>query len=855
MRRTLVLLIALNALALAARPWSEQELRDADRAFRPGWLPRPESLVRGPRRFNYLERIKLAAEFAARYQVADSGSGDFGGIIEAEHMPNVIETDNTQEAIWVWSRWYELTGRDDYRTNINRAWAYVLRHPAYWEHAGVPSSLWYAIWNSGLAFMAESRYRSVYGDSTYSGYADSCRGFYLKNPLGTAQLDNMVTAQSSGMAYAYGVEHADQLLLDSALARGNRVRAVIEAAPRAALGYQNWAMCGGTMFWGVAHTCCLADTVAGKTWLLTYADSLPGFYPTATWNCSHNIWLANAYRAAAELTRDDDWWLMHHYLTDTLLQKDTDRDGGIPATWTDPNSQDQTWVTTYLDFMGMDALAAPVFERDRSVLEFVTPSTGRLYQAGDTVAVEVPVANVGLVDESSFDVTVTGPGYARTVAAPALPFLGIDTMAFPGLVLPAPGLVTLDAVSSATPDYNRLNDTARLHLKVYGRYFLSGTLCDSTTGAPIAARVSCRIADSPATWDSTATDSLGGFRLAVADTDYVVAIRPVAPYFDRSWPISVRGDTAVTYRTQPAHLLLVNSDPAGSYDGYYGTTFDSLGISWCGWHRSAGPPPFAVVNRLRSRTIVWFSGDAVTGTVPAEDRNSLLALAGYGLNLLLTGQNIGQELAGTPLLESLCGCRFDSTGWSQFFVFGNRADSLGSFIGATSTAGGDGAGNQTSRDVLSPTGSGASLLAVYDTLSARGAAVRRQDPQTGTRTIVLGFGFEAVNRPQSRPGFMTRVQLMRVLLDWFGAGSGVCETRPAVAPAAVAVVPNPFRSGCRVLAPAGTVLELFDAAGRRVLPALAPGELARHLARSPAGAYFIRDARSGQALARALKLR
>ncbi|MBM3323108.1 hypothetical protein FJY69_06500, partial [candidate division WOR-3 bacterium] len=467
LNKTAVVLLVLAGAAFATRPWTEEELRDYYRSYRPGWLARPESLIYGPRRFNYLERVKLACDFVARYQVADSMSPDFGGIIEAEHMPIVIETDNTQEAIWIWSRWYELTGRDDYRTQVRRAWTYVMRFPAYREHGGNPGSIWYSVWNCGLGFMAESQYRRAYGDSAYRAYADTCRAFFLANPLrSTTAIDYFVTSQSSGMAYAYAVELGDQVLRDSAVARGQRVKTWIESNARGSLGLQSWAMCGGTAFWGVAHTVCKEDTGAGRRWLAVYTESLPGFYPSGTWNCSHNIWLANAYRSSAELLDAEPWWLMHQYLVDTLLMKDTDRDGGIPATWTDPNTQDQTWVTTYLDFMGMDVFVTPTHSRDASVLEFTAPDRCSVYVAGDMVEVAVPVANVGRNTIHNLTLTVEAGGMRIGVPIDSLPFVAIETILAGTILLDTPGVHTLTACLSG--DDNPLNDTARLALKVHG---------------------------------------------------------------------------------------------------------------------------------------------------------------------------------------------------------------------------------------------------------------------------------------------------------------------------------------------------------------------------------------------------
>jgi len=843
-----VLALIVAGAAFGTRMWSEEEFRSFAREWRPSALARPESLVPGPRRFNYLERIKLMCDFVARYQVSDSLDPEFGGIIEAEHMPNVVETDNTQEAIWVWSRWYELTGRDDYRENIRRAWVYVLRHPAYWEHSGVPLNLWYAVWNCGLALMAEPQYRRAYGDSSFLPYADSCAGFVLRNPLSsTGFRDNFVAAQSCGMAYDYAAARGLGALRDTCVARGVRVKAWIEADAQGRLGRGDWAMSGGTAFWGVCQTFGRDDTAAGRVWVEIYAESLPGFYPTGSWNCSHNIWLANAYRAAAGLDGNPDWRLMHQYLTDTLIQKDTDRDGGIPATWTDPNTQDQTWVSTYLDFMGMDVFVTPTFDHDVSAFEFAEPRAGALYVMGDTIPVRPVVANVGRSEEQNCEVYVSGPDYEHSATIPVLRFLGIDTLELPGFVPLSPGTYRLDAVTAATGDENPLNDSSCTSFKVYGRFVLSGSLFDSVTAEPIRARLRAGIKNSPVLLDSCETDSAGRFALRVLDTLVRLSVEPEFPYFRRSWDFAVRGDTACLLVSPTAHLLLVNNDSLERYESFYTGTFDSLGLTYHVWRRpSEGLPPYPLFSRLRGRTLVWYSGGSRSGTIPPADRDSLAALCAQGHNLLFTGQNIAEELAGTEFLADVCGVEFDSTGWAGFPAYGNRSDSLGRLIHATATAGGDGASNQTSRDIILPLRNGASLLMVYDTITSPGAAVRRLDPVSGARIIFLGFGFEAVNRPQSRPDFLTRRQLMATFFDWFGLGVGVAEPGEKREPdGAVRAWPSVFFRACRIAAPDGAALEVFDAMGRRVA-ALGTGRAEwRPDARVGSGLYFIRATHHG----------
>jgi len=545
--------------------------------------------------------------------------------------------------------------------------------------------------------------------------------------------------------------------------------------------------------WGVCNTVCREDTAAGRQWIETYAESLPGFYPTGTWNCSHNIWLANAYRACAEVTEDLDCWLMHHYLVDTLLTKDTDLDGGIPATWTDPDYQDQTWISTYMDFMGMDVFVTPTFDLDASVLAFVSPSSRGLVMVGDTLEVEVAVANVGLDPSPGWNLGLFIGGRGETVPVPSLGFLAIDTIAGSPFVPEVPGICQAIAIGHPSGDQNPLNDSSHLEFKVYGLRTISGVLTDSATGNPVHAWLRASITGDTAVWDSAETDRSGNFTLRIIDTLVTISLVSIPPYYDRSWDFTITGDTSISLVTQPAHIMIVNNDTLEQYSEYYTSTLDTLGLSWFVWPRPThGLPPWDLLDRLRTPTVIYYSGDATVNTVPAEDQDSLQSLARNGLNLLMTGQNIAQELAGTDFLEDFCGCRFDSSGWSRFFAFGNRSDSLGRTIFGTATAGGNGAGNQNSRDILTPLGNAHSLL-VYDTTSNPCAATRRFVSEGNTRIIFMGFGFEAVNRPIAVPSMLTRVQLMDRFLNWFEVLLGIEEpTELASRQPAIVAWPNPF---------------------------------------------------------------
>ncbi len=835
--------MCLISVATATRLWTPEEIKSHLLLYQPNWSPRPETLDIGPRRFNYLQRIKLLCDFLTRYQVSDSNSPDFGGIIEAEHLPGIIETDNTQEALWVWTRWFELTGRDEYRENIRRAWRYIINHPAYREHEGNPANIWYAVWNCGLGMWAEACYRRVYQDSNYLFYGDSCRNFYLTNPLNSANfLDNFVIAQASGMAYNYARERNDTVLKDTAITRGVRIKNWIEEDARYRLSFQTWAMCGGTAFWGVAQTYCQEDTTAGKNWLNTYSESLPGFYPTGTWNCSHNIWLANAYWASAEITRNQNHLIYHQYLTDTLLMKDTDLDGGIPATWTDPNTQDQTWVSTYLDFMGMDKLAGPIYDNDLSLLDFLQPDPNRLYIIGDTVSVLLPIANVGRNTSSPATLTLDLAGIpVESIAIPPIPFLDTDTVSFSSFPLFSPGETELRA--TITNDENPANDTTRRRFKVYKLCSIIGTLLDSITGSPVQAVIKTRLLGRNELWDSTHTDTAGNFSFTLVDSVFAITIAPQPPYYSRTYLIRFNRDTAVTLFALPAKVLVVNNDTLANYHSFYTAALDTLGVSYSLWFRQTGGAiPGSLLDRLQNRTVIWFSGNTRNQTVPAPDRETLALFLSRNGNLLLTGQNIAEELAGTPFLESIIGCRFDSSGYSGFLVFGSRQDPVGREVTGAATAGGNGANNQISRDIISPNGT-ARLFLVYDTTNNLGAGLRNQLP-SGSRVIILGFGFEAVNRPASRPNYFTRVQLMNTMLNWLFYGTGITElsSRFNENPP-LKISPTIFTNRIAITSHQPAQIFLFDATGRQVakLP-VTSGTTFWQLNQLPAGSYFIKTA-------------
>jgi hypothetical protein len=809
------LLLLFVSQVFATRPWTEQELKDFEKNFQPQFVSPPKVLGKPLDRFNYLYEIKQTADFIARYQISDSLSPDFGGLIEAEHLPNIIETDNTQEAIWVWSRWYELTGRNDYRINIRRAWIYVLRYPAFREGPD-----YYCVWNCGLGFFAERKYRRVYSDSSFIPYTDTCLQYMYNHPLPlTSSLNAFVNGFAAGMLYAYAIEKNNHVAKDTALFYGNRTRLWIEAGARNRLSSGEWAMSGGTAMWGICSSIWIEDTLAGKNWIRIYQDSLPFFYQVGQWNNSWNIWLANGYRAAATITHNDTLWNIHNVLTDTLLLQDRDDDGGIPATWNEPQTYDQVWVSTYLDFMGMDVFVTPTYDYDAGVLSLFEPNPPPIHLPGDSFNLKAVVTNFGSQPLGSIPVTtiLSYASYEDTLFANTgpLPFLASETINITSGQVLLSGILNVISYTTLI-DSNPKNDTAKLSIKVYNWCNVNGNLSDSTSAMPITAEVKAYLGTDTIPFDSTHSDTTGNFQMTLVDTIFKISVLPTIPYPNRNYSVVIHGDTTLTFAINPAHLLLVNDDSLHRYEQYYTSTFDSLNLTYVVWKRGLqGPVPTSLVPRFRLATMIWYTGDAVTNTLNTIDQDSITMLLNSGGKLFLTGQNIGQELSATSFYQNTLHARFIQPNLSGYFAFGYRNDPFGAIFPGTATIGVGGANNQNSRDQIAADSFSRAFL-VYDTIANQVAGIYYNDPVSQSRLIYLGFGFEAINRPATYPQFLTRVQFMQRCLNWL---NGIAELKNnlEIKPK-INVFPQPFSKIIHFninSASAGKVtLKIYDVNGR-----------------------------------------
>lgn len=355
---TLLVLVATSSRGTVY--WTPEDAAKAKEASltaaRPE-LPPPT----GAKGSDYPADFIAAVWFIAGRQVTDAGDPNYGGIREAEHLPDIVQTDNTSESIWMFSRYYELTGDAAIIPYLERSWTYVLNFPAYGEEGSeFPSTGYYRYYNCGWAVRAGMKYAEVFGEE-HKVYVDSCATYLATHNLsldGSTFHQNVnppVLAWSAGNLRRYAVAEADSMWKLKAWKRGERVRDWVDTDP-AILSREEWAMSGGAVTWGVLESYFAEFPAEEAAWVATYASVMDTVASPGVWENAWNAWYALSQKRLQESTGDPTWGQRHLTLTDYLLGFDTDLDGGIPASPADADTMDQSWVTAYLGFMGFEPL-------------------------------------------------------------------------------------------------------------------------------------------------------------------------------------------------------------------------------------------------------------------------------------------------------------------------------------------------------------------------------------------------------------------------------------------------------------------------------------------------------------------
>ncbi len=294
------------------------------------------------------ENFTKTAQFFASLQGVD------GGEMEAEDNP-FENTDNTLESIWVWCRYYELTGDNQYYPYVINAWNYSIMHPAWLEDDSGK------VYSSSWALAAEQRFRTVYNDWTYSWYANASLQF-ITNETGwepaffTAVTKIHIRGWAAGNVYRYALFSGNDTARALALEMGNLTMASIEANPTY-LGIEGWALAGGTSMWGIWQSS--MQEYPNVSWMQTYGPFLktvvtdPGVGAGRS-QVGWEAWYAGGHLGLWDITGEDIHYLNYLNITDRQIAADGDDDGGLPTNYGEPDDTDESWVTSYRAYMILD---------------------------------------------------------------------------------------------------------------------------------------------------------------------------------------------------------------------------------------------------------------------------------------------------------------------------------------------------------------------------------------------------------------------------------------------------------------------------------------------------------------------
>jgi hypothetical protein len=343
---------------LAGEPW-----RPAAAAT--GW--RAVRAIDPVAHFDRVAAFERAMQAAAPYACPAADPVCFGGMIEVETGPGfaIVQSDNTQEAVWIWSRWRLRSGEATYAEPVAAAWGYLDTHPG-WMEEGAPGEDYYRAYNCAWGILAALAHAEATGDVSREDYLASCVAFVRGANLpfvGSSVIEPAVAGWAAAALYRYGVERADGVARADAAALGNRVKGWLQAGFAARVPMRAWAVTGGAALYGVMESYLREHPEQAEPWLALAAPHLGGFVdagPAGTdwtdWRNAHSAWNMLGHLAASRGLGGPDGELHRQAfrdLADRLADQDTDLDGGIPGSVSRPATEDQSWITSYLAAMAI----------------------------------------------------------------------------------------------------------------------------------------------------------------------------------------------------------------------------------------------------------------------------------------------------------------------------------------------------------------------------------------------------------------------------------------------------------------------------------------------------------------------
>ncbi|MBU1983960.1 hypothetical protein KJ815_06090, partial [bacterium] len=746
----------IAATALATPYWTPEQI--AEEFARSGAAGEPRFIRPRDQRASldeiaYFAHYRLLCDFLVSMQYTETGANR-GGMIEGESGSDagIIETDNTQEAIRVWSQYAVWTGDTaSYGPRIRLAQGYCQRFPAWREGGG-----YYAIHNCGWGFEAERIYRQAYNDTTWTWYADSCALWVVGHPLdydpnstGLGQLNPCAQGLGIGGLYPHTLYRGRADWRQFALNEARRLRTWFESNPQRLYQNETWALCGGTALWGVCESLFREYPDSGRVWLTQYGPLLDVWQPVGTWNHAFNTWYCNAQHVCFQITQDSLYWGNAVYITDSLIGLDTDHDGGIPPGRNYPVTNDHSWVSAYMGWMGMERIIDALPVVDAIAVGYVSPISTLPYLAGDSLIVAARILNASQMP-LTIRTRVSGQTFLDSMAVELE--AGSDSVLSFARLWVLPDNETLPPVSPlqlsvfATGDENPANDTITVAFDIRRGVNVEGAI---TTEEPVPPPFPVRVEfyhegypDSAWTFVEQTTDSLytNGSRKLMAGMNTIRVIPPT-PLMLTERRIELAPGTipqTVDFVIPFADVVLVDDDNGDVFESFYLSSLDSfdLRIRWWDCAAAGAPDIFNVP------TVIWFTGNDSISTLDFREQAVLSSYLNEGGHLLLTGQDIADDLgSGSSFLSDVLACSLRAPNTEQRRFYGYAGNPITDGVEAY-LIGSQGAQNQNSPASVYVIGDGQTIFHYSgDSAAVCGVA---GEYSTG-RFVFLSFGLEGVS--------------------------------------------------------------------------------------------------------------
>jgi len=263
---------------------------------------------------------------------------------------------------------------------------------------------------------------------------------------------------------------------------------------------------------------------------------------------------------------------------------------------------------------------------------------------------------------------------------------------------------------------------------------------------------------------------------STAPVDFTLALgmQPRSAKFDLTITTTSPPDTFLTtfYKyVGGVEVLLVDDDGGSSLgnplnrESYYKSALDSLNIPYDYWDATHTILP-DTTSMNSHHYVIWFTGDDRPDVLNATRVTLLRNFLNRGGRLLLTGQNIAEQLStseDSTFLRDYLKARFvDNCSASRISGSPLEPIGMGDSLWVYTY---DGASNQSSADILDVL-PGANRPFNYE-FPCTGAAATAYASSVGYRVVFCGFGLEAI--VNTKTGFAKRQTVMQRILDFLAS--------------------------------------------------------------------------------------